>query len=149
MPKQSSLTDDQNPVFQDVARFRGIIFDQKLKPHGITMSQGFVLVQLWREDGLRQSEIANRMQVATVTVSKLVDRLEAGGFVTRRVDKDDRRSNRIFATTKGRELVKVLTSIVYEVDDIANVGINEKEVARALDVVSRMRDNLQAKIEAK
>ncbi|MBX2886433.1 MAG: MarR family transcriptional regulator [Granulosicoccus sp.] len=149
MPKISSLTEDQNPVFQDIARFRGIIFDQKLKPHGVTMSQGFVLVQLWREDGLRQSEIANRIQVATVTVSKLVDRLEEGGFVERRVDSDDRRSNRIFATSKGRKLVKILTRTVYEVDDIANTGISEQQLVDALKVLSRMRENLQSEIEGK
>lgn len=149
MPKQSSLTENQKPVFQDIARFRGIIFDLKLKPYGITMSQGFVLVQLWRDDGLRQSELAERMQVATVTVSKLVDRLEAGNFVLRQVDKDDRRSNRVFATEKGRDLVKVLTRIVYEVDDIANVGISEEDLARTLKVLSQMRDNLKSEIEVR
>jgi len=149
MAKQSPLTEDQKPVFQDIARFRGIIFDLKLKPHDITMSQGFVLVQLWREDGLRQSELAERMQVATVTVSKLVDRLEARNFVLRQVDKDDRRSNRVYVTPKGRDLVKVLTRIVYEVDDMANVGISEEDLARTLKVLSRMRDNLKSEIETR
>jgi len=149
MPKQSSLTKDQKPVFQDIARFRGIIIDLKLKPHGITMSQGFVLVQLWTEDGLRQSEIAERMQVATVTISKLVDRLEAQNFVLRRVDQADRRSNRVYATSKGRDLVKVLTRIVYEVDDISNVGIPQEDLATTLTVLSRMRENLKSAIETR
>ena len=146
MAKQSSLTDDQKPVFQEIARFRGIIFDAKLKPYDITMSQGWVLVHLWYNDGQRQSDLADCMDVATVTVSKLIDRLEAHGFVERRADKGDRRSNRVFATPRGREIVKIMTRIVFEVDDIANEGITEEELASTLKVLGRMRDNLKKKL---
>jgi len=140
---QTSFTEDQRPVFQEIARYRSIVFDAKLKPYGITMSQGWVLVHLWRENGLRQLEIAKRMDVATVTVSKLIDRLEAHGFVERRANELDRRSNRIFATKLGRDLVKTMSRKVLEVDSIANTGISEDELAVTMSVLTRMRDNLK------
>ena len=76
-PVKVSLGEDYNPLYQDIARFRAIMFDSLLKPHDMTMSQGWVLVHLLRENGLRQSELAERLEVATVTTSKLIDRLEA------------------------------------------------------------------------
>lgn len=146
MPKESSLSEDYNPVYQDIARFRGIIFDAMLKPHNMTMSQGWVLVHLVRENGLRQAELASRMEIATVTTSKLIDRLEARGFVERRTDPEDRRSNRIYATDKAKALVKIMTKTIFEVDEIANEGISDADLQVTLTVLHKMRGNLKKAI---
>lgn len=141
--EHKSLDEDWNPVFQDIARFRAILFDSLLKPHDLTMSQGWVLVHLVREDGLRQAELAERMDIATVTTSKLIDRLEARGYVERRADPHDRRSNRIFATAGARGLVKVMTRTVDTLDEIANRGIDRQDMEAALRVLYRMKGNLK------
>ena len=143
---RSSLGEDNNPVFQDIARFRAIIFDALLKPHDMTMSQGWVLVHLVREDGLRQWDLAERLEVATVTTSKLIDRLEERGFVERRTDPEDRRSNRVFATPKARSLVKIMTQTVSEVDAIANAGVAPEDLETTLRVLRQMRRNLRAAV---
>ncbi|WP_244525660.1 MarR family winged helix-turn-helix transcriptional regulator [Pseudooceanicola nitratireducens] len=139
-----SLGEDYNPLYQDIARFRAIMFDSLLKPHDMTMSQGWVLVHLLRENGLRQSELAERLEVATVTTSKLIDRLEARGYVERRTDPEDRRSNRVFATDQAKAIVKIMTKTIYDVDEIANVGIEQADLETTGKVLSRMRDNLRA-----
>ncbi|MEM9350664.1 MAG: MarR family transcriptional regulator [Pseudomonadota bacterium] len=144
--RPSSLTVDYKPVFHELARVRAILFDAKLAPHGITISQAWVLVHLWQEDGLSQSKIAERMDVATVTTSKLIDKLEEHGFVTRQVDPSDRRSNLVFATDEGKALVRVLTKIVYEVDEVANAGIDPSDIATTLTVLGRMRENLKVEL---
>jgi DNA-binding MarR family transcriptional regulator len=108
------------------------------------MSQGWVLVHLLRENGLRQSELAERLEVATVTTSKLIDRLEARGYVERRTDPEDRRSNRVFATDQAKAIVKIMTKTIYDVDEIANVGIEQADLETTGKVLSRMRDNLRA-----
>ncbi len=138
------LDEENSPIFQDIARFRGLIFDSILKPHDMTMSQGWVLVHLIRENGLNQAEIAKRMDVATVTTSKLIDRLEARGFVERRGDPDDRRSKRVYATDAARAVVKVMTKTVHEVDALANQGIDEDKLRDVREVLKAMRENLKA-----
>jgi MarR family transcriptional regulator, transcriptional regulator for hemolysin len=147
--KQTSLSEDNNPVFQDIARFRAILFDALLKPRDMTMSQGWVLVHLVRENGLRQSDLADRLEVATVTTSKLIDRLEARGFVERRSDPEDRRSNRVYATAKAKSLVKVMTRTIFEVDEIANRGIDAAELETTLKVLRQMRTNLRTALNKK
>lgn len=144
--KQTSLSEDNSPVFQDIARFRAILFDSILKPHDMTMSQGWVLVHLVRENGLRQSDLADRLEVATVTTSKLIDRLEARGYVERRPHPDDRRSNRVYATEQAKSLVKVMTRTIFEVDEISNKGIAAAELETTLRVLLRMRENLKTAI---
>ena len=140
---KSSLNEDYSPVFQDIARFRQLIFDSLLKPHNVTMSQGFVLVQLFRENGLRQADIAQRMQVAPVTTSKLIDKLEAQGYVERRSDPEDRRSNRIWATDRGLAIVKTMTRTVRDIDQIANEGLSDAEFVTVIKALTVMRKNLQ------
>ena len=140
---QHSLSEDYKPLFQDIARFRGIIFDALLKPHDMTMSQGWVLVHLLHENGLRQAELAERLEVATVTTSKLVDRLEARGYVERRPDPEDRRSNRVYATEQAKAFVKIMTKTIFAVDEIANEGVDPEELAVALRVLAKMHGNLK------
>jgi DNA-binding MarR family transcriptional regulator len=142
-----SLGEDNNPIYQDIARFRAILFDAMLKPHDMTMSQGWVLVHLVRENGLRQSELADRLDVATVTTSKLIDRLEARGYVERRTDPEDRRSNRVYATPQATHLVKVMTKTIFEVDKIANEGIEVADLEVTRRVLARMRKNLRAALD--
>ena len=146
MQSGSSLSEDNNPIFQDIARFRAILFDSLLKPHDMTMSQGWVLVHLYREDGLRQSELAQRMDIATVTTSKLIDRLEARGYVERQMDPRDRRSNRVFATPEAKRLVRIMTRTVNEVDEIAEQGISPEAMQTTLSVLHQMRRNLRQAI---
>lgn len=143
MAKKSSLSEDNNPIYQNIARFRAILFDAMLKPHDMTMSQGWVLVHLVRENGLRQSELADRMDIATVTTSKLIDRLEARGYVERRPDPEDRRSNRVYASEAAKDVVRAMTKIIYEVDEIANAGIPEEDLETTLRVLQRMKGNLK------
>lgn len=145
----TSTDEDRNPIYQDIARFRAILFDALLKPHDMTMSQGWVLVHLVRENGLRQSELAERLEVATVTTSKLIDRLEARGYVERRSDPEDRRSNRVYATPQAKAIVKIMTQTIYAVDEIANQGLTPEEILSTLKVLEKMRANLKSALAKK
>ena len=142
--KAKSGNEEHNPIYQDIARFRAILFDAMLKPHDMTMSQGWVLVHLVRENGLRQSDLAERLEVATVTTSKLIDRLEARGYVERRSDPDDRRSNRVYATPQAKSIVKIMTKTIEQLDDIATQGVAADDLQVALRVLEQMRGNLKS-----
>lgn len=142
-----SLGEDNNPIFQEIARFRAILFDILLKPHGFTMVQGWALVLLSREDGLSQSELAIRLEVANVTASKLVDRLEARGYVERRPNPTDRRSNLVFATSAAEGFVKVMSQTIIQVDLEANEGLTQNELDVIRGALMKMHRNLKASLE--
>ncbi|MDQ3794653.1 MAG: MarR family transcriptional regulator [Actinomycetota bacterium] len=50
------------------------------------VGQEMVLIELWREDGLRGGELAERLGVVSPTVTKMLRRLERCGLVSRRRD---------------------------------------------------------------
>ena len=66
-----------------------------------------VLLELRRAGRpLRQRELEERMLLAQYGVSRLIDRLEADGFVERRPDPNDARARLIALTATGRKALK-------------------------------------------
>jgi len=131
-------------VFHDIARFRSQIFDRLLKPHGLTTSQAWVLAFLFREDGLTQSELAKRLEVGTVTVGGLVDRLEARGLVSRHADPNDRRANRVCLTDEAHDLIGLMNKYSRTVDDIAFQGMPPETIDMVNAHLKSVRENLLA-----
>src|SRR6202050_371103 len=79
----------------DVARMLRTRFDRWARTYGLTRAQGVILARLNRQPGLSQIELAAICEVEPITVGRLVDRLEARGFLERRPDPADRRVRRL------------------------------------------------------
>jgi DNA-binding MarR family transcriptional regulator len=68
---------------------------------GLHSGQVFVLLELWRNNGLRQIDLADRLKIAPPTVNKTLKGMIENGLVTRSRVEDDARSTRIFLTDRG------------------------------------------------
>jgi MarR family transcriptional regulator, organic hydroperoxide resistance regulator len=71
---------------------------------GLTYPQYLVLSTLWEQDGLAVSAIADRLSLESSTITPLVKRLEAAGFLTRKRNARDERQVLVSLTVKGRSL---------------------------------------------
>lgn len=71
---------------------------------GLTYPQYLVLRTLWEEDGLAVSAIADRLSLESSTITPLVKRLEAAGFVTRLRNPKDERQVLVSLTGQGRAM---------------------------------------------
>ena len=72
----------------------------------LTPAQFDVLAHLIAAEGISQQTLSEKLFVTKGNVCGLIDRLEDRGLVVRRPDPDDRRSNLLFLTPKGRELTE-------------------------------------------
>lgn len=133
-------------LFSDIARFRGVIYDQMMEQYNLTLAQVYVLNNLYREDGLTQKAIAERMTIGTVTISGLVDRLEAKGLVTRETDSRDRRAKKVWLTDKSREVRSALTECLTDLNDTAFDGFTKEEVEIFASFLRRTKANLKARL---
>ena len=141
----SGPADDDRPayvIFHDIGRFRAQLFDRLIAPHGLTMSQAWVLAHLFVEDKLTQTEIARRMEMGTVTVGGLVDRLEAAGLVERHSEPTDRRAKRVWLTKAARPLGRVMDRCANEVNEAAFAGLPDQVVSEMMENLGKMRNNL-------
>lgn len=73
---------------------------------GLTYPQYLVLSTLWEEDGLAISAVAERLSLESSTITPLVKRLEAAGFLTRLRNPKDERQVLVSLTDKGRSMQK-------------------------------------------
>ena len=93
-------------LIHDIARLMRTEFDQSMKPLGLTRSQWWVLVYLFRKDGLTQRELGDVLDIGKVTLSGLIRRLEEKGWVERRSDSVDRRIKRVFLTVQASKITR-------------------------------------------
>ncbi len=129
-------------LFRDISRMRAVIFDRMMAPHGLTMSQTWVLAHLFDEDNLTQTELAARMRVGTVTVGGLIDRLEARGFVVRHTDSVDRRAKRVRLTPSAIPIGRIMHRYEAEVHKLSFAGLDEEDEARLFHLLTIIRNNL-------
>lgn len=112
-----------------------------LEKLGITYPQYLVLGALWQSDGLPVGAIAERLSLESSTITPLVKRLEAAGFVTRRRNPEDERQVIVSLTEKGaamRQQSKCLTETLLE-----RSGLAVADIIRLNREVSALRDTLR------
>ncbi|HRP08794.1 MAG TPA: MarR family transcriptional regulator [Gemmatimonadales bacterium] len=109
-----------------------------LAPHGLHPGQDALLVEVCRNPGLRQSELADRLEVEPPTVTRMVRRMERGGLLERHSDPDDSRLVRIQPTQRARLLEALVRRAWSDLDAemIGRLGAADAERLRRLVVTA-------------
>jgi len=111
-----------------------------LDPLGLTYPQYLVLSTLWEADGLTVSAIGTRLALESSTITPLVKRLEAAGFVTRQRGTQDERQVNVSLTDAGRDL-RARTRCLAETLGQRS-GMQVEELVALNQQVQRLRDAL-------
>lgn len=148
---KKSHQDDMNilrPGFliHDVSRLRRTVFDQRLKPLGITRSQIWIMTNLSRHDGegFSQVELARLLDMGKVTLGGLIDRLEERGYVERIPDKVDRRTKRVKMSAAGKALFNKMFAVAMVVNAEVMKDIPRSKQKVFIEVLQQMKRNLIA-----
>lgn len=102
---------------------------------GLTYPQYLVLLVLWEEDRSTVRHLGKRLQLDSGTLSPLLKRLEAGGFVRRERSATDERSVEITLTESGRELEAEVQCVPENA--FGATGLTSEEVMNLRDAVQR------------
>ncbi|HZP87662.1 MAG TPA: MarR family transcriptional regulator [Burkholderiales bacterium] len=129
-------------ILNDVARLMRTTFDRRVKSLGFTRSQWWVLNHLFRYDGVTQSELAMLLEIEKPTLGRLLDRLEAKGWIRREGHADDRRAKRVFLTEEVQPTVKALRAAAAELRREALSGLSTEEQERFVDTLLTIKSNL-------
>lgn len=111
--------------------------------YDITAEQYLLLDTLWTEGAMPQQRIADIMMKDKNSVVKLVDSLEARGYVRRVANPSDRRQNIISVTRKGEKIQGPTTEAAMKAIGEITEGLTEEEIGtfiKALDVMSKNMD---------
>jgi MarR family transcriptional regulator for hemolysin len=134
-------------LISDVGRLLRTYADQKARRFGMTRAQWAVLLRLERREGLKQSDLAEALDLQPITLTRLVDRLCDNGLIERRADPNDRRAKRLYLTAAARPLIDRIADRIEELSETVLAGIEPAEVDRMLSKLGLARENLRQAID--
>jgi DNA-binding MarR family transcriptional regulator len=86
-------------------------FARKVEAHGVTVAEWVLMRQLFDEEALAPSRLAERMGMTRGAISKLAERLIAKSLVVRTADPQDGRAHTLSLTRAGRSMVPKLAAL--------------------------------------
>ena len=113
------------------------IYKPVLEPLGLTYPQYLVLLVLWEQDGLTVKEIGQRLHLDSGTLTPVLKRLQAMGYVQRSRDLPDERQVRVTLTERGQAIREQAVAGRKEV--VCASGLSEEQIQvlrRELDQLS-------------
>jgi MarR family transcriptional regulator for hemolysin len=89
-------------------------------------------------DGVRQKDLAEEVGVEGPSLVRLLDQLQASGFVTREEDPEDRRAKRLRLTEAGRALAEKAEAALDLMRETLLREVSDDDLAAAARVFSRL-----------
>lgn len=120
------------------------LFTQRLKPFDITPEQWSVLYCVRERGGMIQTEIARQACKDKPTTTRILDALEAKGWITKRPGRTDRRSFVVHASESGAELIARTESVERQCLEDATSGIGREEYNQLIRLLRRIGDNIDS-----
>lgn len=115
------------PLYAAARRVTGV-YTPYLKPLGLTYTQYIVFMVLWEQDGLQVSEIGEKLLLDSGTLTPLLKKMEAQGYLTRTRSKLDERSVIVTLTEKGRLLKEQVGEIPMKAAQCVRLSPEEGKV---------------------
>lgn len=129
-------------ILHDVARLMRMTYDRRMKALGLTRSQWWVLTHLYRNDGATQSALAEILEIEKPTLGRLLDRLEANGWVRREEHAEDRRAKRVFLTDEVEPAMKAMRVAAADLRKDALAGLTRQQQTEFVDTLLAVKANL-------
>jgi MarR family transcriptional regulator for hemolysin len=140
---------DMNFLFTlgEVQRMVRAYADKAAARYGITRAQWAVLAKVERNEGMKQTELAEQMEMQPITLTRLIDKLCDSSWIERRGDENDRRVNRLYLKKAGRQLLGKLSGLRSELTATALDGISPADAQRLLAQMEAIKENVRNAIQ--
>jgi MarR family transcriptional regulator for hemolysin len=136
-------------VLKDVARMIRTYADHKASQFGVTYAQWVLLARLDRFEGLKQSELAEMLDLQPITITRLIDRLCESGMIERRSDPSDRRAKRLYLTPAAGPIIEQLGKLGEELMATTLAGVDRESIEKMVAQLAIVKENLRQAIQQK
>lgn len=109
---------------------------------GLYRGQPPVLFELWKQEGLTQTDLAARLKITPATVTRMLQRMERNGFIRREPDPDDQRISRVYLGAEGRAIQGEVEKVFQTLEAETFAGLDENELIALRRMLLRIRQNL-------
>jgi len=128
----------------------GYALDLEIKEKcGLTGGQWKVVVALSIQDGVSQKELADLVFVEGPTLVPILDKMEKTGFIKRKPNLKDRRTNNIFLTSKAQKLSLDIVDCILYIRSVVTKNISENEIKIVKNILKTMTLNAETFMKQK
>jgi DNA-binding MarR family transcriptional regulator len=141
-PMMQQLDESLGFLVNVVARSMRVALEEKLKEHGVTVTQWVVMQGISELGEARQTDLGKRVQFDDATITRQIDNLVKVGLIKRSPALDDRRTHLVSLTPKGKKLLPRLNEEAYEINVRATKGLRSTKTRSIYLDLIRVRENL-------
>ncbi|MEV4926324.1 MarR family winged helix-turn-helix transcriptional regulator [Streptomyces roseoverticillatus] len=125
-----------------VARAHRSTAGNLLRRLGLYAGQELLMMRLWDAGPQRQSELIKLLGLDPSTVTRMVQRLEQAGLVTREPCAADRRAVVVATTEAGEALRKEVGQVWQELEERTLAGLGDEDRSELARLLAHLEDNL-------
>lgn len=128
-------------TWQNIAK----MYNDEASKYGATMSIGFALLSIDKEEGTSSSAISVRMGMEPTSLTRTLKTLEEKGLIIRKKNPEDGRGVIIHLTDLGKEKRKLSKQTVLKFNEIIKSNVNNKDLEAFFKVVDTINKLIQDK----
>lgn len=125
-----------------IARLHRNVLERQLNKTGVYRSQHQLLMYIADNPNVSQKELARLYRVSTATIAVSLKKLEQGGYISRAVNQQDNRCNKICITDKGKAVVEESACYFAQLEKLMFQGFDREELEQFRDYLERIKGNL-------
>jgi len=126
----------------DTTRLLRRVFDRRAAHLGLTRAQWRALKLIDLNPGLSQARLSDDLDMEPIAVGRVIDRLQASGFVERRPDPQDRRRWRLYPAGKSPEVMAEMRRIADRLHEEILAGVAEADFATTMRVLAKVKETM-------
>jgi len=130
-------------LIHDVAHLLRHDIDSRVKRHNLTRVKWLALGIIEQSPNITQKDLATELELGSASVGRLVDRLEARGFILRKPALHDRRANCLTLKPEASKLLEELRAVASEMREDALKGLTAAEVKALTSGLLKIKQNVK------
>lgn len=129
----------------EIYRHNMIVINKEFADLNIGAGQYIFLINLYRNEGIRQEEISENVKIDKGTTARAIKKLEEEGYVYRKVDEKDKRANRIFLTKKAINIKEEFFSRMEKIEKRLHSEITKEEELLVKEILYKISKSIGGK----
>ncbi len=123
-------------VWQNIAN----TYNQIASEFELTQSIGYMLINIDEEQGTTVSQIASLLGLKSTSLSRMLNNLEGDDLIYRETSNLDKRSVKVYLTSKGKEKRHVARMVVRKFNDYLNSNFSDEEKDQLVKTLKKIND---------
>jgi len=131
-------------LLKDTSRRYSRRFEERAQALSLTLVQCRALLYLENNQGVSQKRLSELTELDPMTLVRILDRMEADGWVQRRFDPTDRRAHTLWLTPKAKPILDHIAQLIADTRAEALQGLSNEERSKLLELLERLHANLSS-----